>query len=158
MKRRNFLKGIFGASAIVAAGDVLSDPSTRRLAEIIKNTKDVIQRNVRPHNPEQATKYISSLYRSEKAMARLDGELFTVSIEPATPKSSIEANNYFIFGTGKSKNEAWGNFWLDFDLQTQVFGNDEKDIYWRRVVSELSDNELDTMTENWEVQCRFSVA
>ena len=109
MKRRNFIKGLFGVLgipyAVKAEGLKSEADSTSKVLEAV---------NVPPRYPEGATKYISSLYHESRMdlmgyeeRVSLD---YAAKIWPDTPK----LDSYVISGEGRTKEQAWACFWMDF--------------------------------------------
>jgi len=170
MNRRNLIKTLLG---LLAFPNIVKGEALRSM-----NDKEhgVDRLHYRGDNPEAATKYISSLYRSKAfAFQELDGKIRSVK-DIHGNEANYAANtfrHYTISGEGKTREEAWGRFWGDFTKQTtnpnydatyqEIKNKREKDIFWRREVVEgkgylnTADSDVNALKTNYYVSCRFSL-
>jgi len=173
MKRRDFgklLLGLLGLPYVVRAEPLLKSDSAKVVeAKTRKLLGDKpLQVDWSRNTPEGATKYISGLYRDTKMP--INYEIISTAnfgLTPVrvlgTPTKQRPFDHYTISGEGKTKEEAWSNFWGDFAKQATRHGlfdwegSKKKDIFWRSVVEEELLYNFDTVSVGNKVSCRFSL-
>jgi len=64
------------------------------------------------------------------------------------------ADNYLIFGIGKTSGEAIENFWLDYEQKGPY---KEGDIFWRRMPEMVIEEDFEERQQKYIIRCRFSI-
>lgn len=179
MKRRSFIKYLAALPGLGFLGRVVAEPVLDTSTMIEGSIKLPIDPYLtdneswfikRPTTENAATKYISSQYgevvRKVTHYAALHSEPIGLGLAAVKVDGTRVAYDHFhskydaylIKGDGRTTEEAWYNFWVDFDVKVPIFDRTDKKIFWRRNVNESSDRDFDEEKTLYRIACRFSTA
>jgi len=112
---------------------------------------------MRPNTPEAATAWINQHHDKVMLTAAHDRVVLQIANfeSPFEPPQIQEKVIYHsvIHGDGNTKEEAWKEFWKDYDRQVKPGGN----LYWRRCPEMVQDMAYHKLQMLYTVRCKLAV-